>query len=312
MIEKFTVGLHGQREWAWLLALYLFLGSLGGSLDLFYRLFGLPVEFAGLALLLVLAGAVTLLFKLGNPVRAWRAAFRPGTSWISRGVLCVTGFLVFGAASVAPALGAWVPALKLLPWAEGSGLGRAFGAVAALFALAVTIYPGFVVSSARGIAFWNTPMLPLLFFTYAALSASGVVLIVSPTAQFAAIAGWLAVANALLLAVYLAAMNQAGGAGRESVRRLNAGSLGAAFWIGVAAVGLALPLLLTWRQAAPALAGACLLAGGLLLRYCVLKAGVYVPAPIAPASVDFSRLNRTSAELEREYRAAAAHGGRRA
>ena len=209
--------------------------------------------------------------------------------------------------------------MSLLPWSEASALGQALGWIAALFALATAIYPGFVVSSARAIAFWNTPLLPLVFFTYAAMAASGIVLagaayLPNGVAPFELTAASFVVINLVLVGVYLAAMHQAGGAGRESVRRLNQAPLAAVFWLGVVAVGLALPLLLAaGLHAAPALAGACLLIGGLLFRYCVLKAGVYVPAPLAPAQVDFSRLNRTSAEFEREYRGMTAHGagGRR-
>ena len=117
MVEKFTMELRGQREWAWLLALYLFLGSLGGCLFLFYWLFELPSVYALVAIALVLLGAVTLLFKLGSPQRAWRACFRPGTSWISRGVLFVCFFVLFGTLAIAPA--SW------LPWsAAGTGGAR--------------------------------------------------------------------------------------------------------------------------------------------------------------------------------------------
>jgi formate-dependent nitrite reductase membrane component NrfD len=313
MVERFTIELHGQREWAWLLALYLFFGSLGGWLFLLYRFFGLAPAFALGALGLVLLGVVTLLLKLGSPQRAWRAMFRPGTSWISRGVLFVAGFLLFGALSVAPALAPWIGPLSLLPWTQASGLGAALGWIAALLALATTIYPGFVVSSARAIPFWNTPLLPLVFFTYAGMAASGIVLAAAPAGPdgprpIALVAAGAIVVNLVLLAVYLVAMTRLGGAAQESVRRLNRAPLAAVFWIGVVAVGLILPLALLWWPAGRALAGAGLLLGGLMLRYCILKAGVYVPAPLAPREVDFSKLNRTSAAFEREYAAMAAHG----
>jgi formate-dependent nitrite reductase membrane component NrfD len=309
MVEKFTTELHGQREWAWLLALYLFFGSLGSSLYLLYRIFALPLAFALISLALVLLGAVTLLFKLGSPHRAWRAAFRPGTSWISRGVLFVTGFLAFATLSVLPALTPWVPQLALLPWREGSAAGQLLGAIAGLLALLTAIYPGFVVSNSRAIPFWNTRFLPLLFFAYAAMGATGIVLIGASffgegRPSITLLAAGLIVINLVLVASYLFTMNLAGGAARESVRRLNRLPLAAVFWIGVVLFGLIVPLAaVLWFAAAVPIAGACLLLGGLLLRYAVLKAGVYAPAAIASAKIDFSKLNRTSAELEREYRA---------
>ena len=305
MVEKFTVEAHGQREWAWLLALYLFFGSLGGWVYLLYRLLALPLGFALVSLALVLGGVVTLLFKLGSPGRAWRAIFRPGTSWISRGVLFVTGFLVCGGLLVAPSLAPWVPALALLPWREGSAGGEVLGWLAGLFALLTTIYPGLVVSNSRAIPFWNTPLLPVLFFTYAAMGAAGIGLLGGAGgASMRGLAAGLIVLNAVLLAAYVAAMRRAGGSAQESVRRLNQAPLAAVFWLGVVAVGLAVPLALIGLTATLApVAGAGLLIGGLLLRYCVLKAGVYAPPPLVSAKVDFSTLNRTSADLQREYSA---------
>ena len=305
MVEKFTVEAHGQREWAWLLALYLFFGSLGGWVYLLYRLLALPLGFALVSLALVLGGVVTLLFKLGSPGRAWRAIFRPGTSWISRGVLFVTGFLVCGGLLVTPSLAPWVPALTLLPWREGSAGGEVLGWLAGLFALLTTIYPGLVVSNSRAIPFWNTPLLPVLFFTYAAMGAAGIGLLGGAGgASMRGLAAGLIVLNAVLLAAYVAAMRRAGGSAQESVRRLGWAPLAAVFWLGVVAVGLAVPLALIGLTATLApVAGAGLLIGGFLLRYCVLKAGVYVPPPLVSAKVDFSTLNRTSADLQREYSA---------
>jgi len=60
------------------------------------------------------------------------------------------------------------------------------------------------------------------------------------------------------------------------------------------------------HSASPAaLAGVCMLIGCFVFRYCLLKSGVYVPAAIAQHGLDFSRLNRTGTELERQYAGAA-------
>jgi sulfite dehydrogenase (quinone) subunit SoeC len=304
MIEKFTAEQSAQREWAWLLALYLFLGSQGGCLFLLVRLFGLPPSFAVASIGLVVLGVVVLLLKLGSPQRAWRAISRPTTSWISRGVWFVAGFFVFGCLSVAPS----IAALSWLPWNDRTILGIGLAWVAALFALLTMLYPGFVVSTARAIPFWNTPLLPLLFFGYAGLAATGAVLIGSASVPggIARVVPWteaLIVANAALSAIYLFVMKRAGGSAQESVNRLNQGSLGAIFWIGVVLVGWILPLAtLLWLTTAAALAGACIQIGALLFRYCVLRAGVYyVPATLTPATVDFSTLTRTSADFAHEY-----------
>ncbi|MGC2775868.1 MAG: DmsC/YnfH family molybdoenzyme membrane anchor subunit [Bradyrhizobium sp.] len=300
MIDRFILQLHEQHEWAWLLAVYLFLGSLGGALYLLVWIFALPATLALMSIALVALGALTLLFKLGNPLRAWRAMFRPGTSWISRGVFSVSSFLVFACLAAAPDL----MGSPFLFWTPGAG--KALEAIAALCALATAIYPGFVVASARAIPFWRTPILPLLFFTYSLMAAAGIVLVAtafttSPAAGIELLASGLVAVNLLLLALYLGLTHGMGGAARESVRRLSEPPLHAVFWIGVVLVGLLVPLLLVWFRSGPAFAGICLLLGGLLLRYCVLKAGVYDVPALAPAGVDFSKLNRTSGDFEREY-----------
>ncbi len=302
MNERFTTEQYTQREWAWLLALYLFLGSLGACLFLLIQLAGLPRSFLVVSLGLVVCGAIAILLKLGSPQRAWRAISRPTTSWISRGAWFVGGFFVFVVLSVAPSFAAW------LPWNDGTAMGIAFQWIAAAFALLTALYPGFVVSNARAIPFWRTPLVPLLFFTYAALAAIGIVLIGSASApdEIARFAPWaqsLIVGNAVVTAIYLLGMKGAGGSAAGSVQRLMHGSLGAVFWIGVVLVGWIVPLAaLLWPAPAAALAGACIQIGALLFRYSVLRAGVYyAPAAFVPAKVDLSTLTRTSADFAREY-----------
>ncbi len=312
MNEKFTAEQYAQREWAWLLALYLFLGSLGACVFLLVQLFGLPRPFLFVSIGLVVCGAIAILFKLGSPQRAWRALSRPTTSWISRGAWFVGGFFVFVCLTVAPSFAA----LSWLPWDDGTPVGIAFAWIAAAFALLTAIYPGFVVSNARAIPFWNTPLVPLLFFTYAALAAVGIVLIGSASApgEIARFAPWaeaLIVGNVVFAAVYLLGMKRAGGSAAGSVHRLTRGSLGAVFWVGAVLVGLILPLAaLLWPTPAAALAGACIEIGALLFRYSVLRAGVYyAPAAFVPAKVDFSTLTRTSADFAREYAGMTANRG---
>ena len=117
----------------------------------------------------------------------------------------------------------------------------------------------------------------------------------------------LIVLTGVLLCGYLLAMQRAGGPARESVRLLNAPPIGWLFRLGVVLVGLVLPLLLVlWVPQAIVLAGVCMLAGSLLFRYCVLKVGVYVPPALVQEGMDFSRLNRTGTDLEREYAGMAA------
>jgi formate-dependent nitrite reductase membrane component NrfD len=307
--NAFNTQLRAQQEWAWLLAIWLFLGGTGSGLYLLYLLLGLPGYFAALALGLVLSGGVILLLELGSPLRAWRTVFRPGTSWLSRGVFFVFFFIVACFLAIAPSF-EW---FSWLPWAADGAAVRLLGWAAGLCALMIILYPAFFFhSTSLAIPFWNTRLLPLLFVSYAVLGGGGIVLLLSSYSggiaapvELAAVV--LIALNAVMIAIYLLAMYRAGGSAQESVRRLNRSPLSWVFWIGVVAVGMILPLsAILFMPSALAAAGAGILLGGLLFRYCVLKAGVYVPFALAAGGTDWSKLNRTSADFEREYAGMAA------
>lgn len=310
MAQGFNMELKRQQEWGWLLTIWLFLGGSGSGLFLLFGIFDLPLFLALISLGSVLLGGAVLLSELGNPLRAWRGFFRVRTSWLSRGVLFVACFLLFGFLAIAPEFAAFA----WLPWSGGSVLGRILGWIAGLSALMITLYPGFFLAANRAIPFWNTPILPVIFFTYAVMGASGIVLLASPflkdgVGQIVSLTAVPIVVNLVMVSVYLLAMGRSGAAAKESVRLLNRAPLGWTFWIGVMGVGLILPLpVILWFPSAVVLAGAGILIGGLLFRYCVLKAGVYVPSALIAGGVDLSRLNRTSDDLEREYAGMAGHG----
>ena len=308
MSNAFNMDLRAQQEWSWLLAIWLFLGGSGSGLYVLYLAFGLAPFYGAVALGLILVGGIDLLVELGSPFRAWRVVFRAGTSWLSRGACCVSLFIVSAALALVPKLGI-VPFSA--PFANSLAV-EVLGWFAGLCAVVIMLYPAFFFrSAARAVPFWNTPLLPLFFAGYALLGGAGVVLLTPSAgapAPIATLAVALIVINAAMIALHLTDMRRAGGSGRESVRLLNAAPLGGMFWLGVVLLGLVLPLaaIVFWPSALAA-AGAGLLLGGFLFRYCLLKAGVYVAPSIVPAGLDLSKLNRTSAEFEREYAGMTSH-----
>ena len=302
MANEFNMGLRSQREWSWLLAIDLFLGGLGGGLFLLYHALLLPPWIGLLSLLLVLAGGVVLISELGHPLRAWRAIFRPQSSWISRGVLCIALFVFTAVLSLAPAL----PALSWIPGTGNEQVAKISGWVASLCALFITLYPGFVLGASPSIPFWDTPLLPLVFFTQALMGASGVLLLVSASGSLAGLLPQIQSLAAILIAVnlatalvYLAAMGRSGASATESVNLLKRGGLGWTFGVGAVLVGMILPLLLVVLSLSAFLASACILSGGLLFRYCVLKAGVYVPSALV--GLDMSRFKGNRSDFALEY-----------
>src|SRR3989337_3517248 len=158
MAHEFNMKLTPQEEWSWLLAVDLFLGGMGGGLFLLFLIFNLSPSIAVLSLGLVALGAVVLMVELGRPLRAWRALLKPFSSWISRGVIFVSLFLIFGALYVAPAF----EFFSWLPWGDDPTARKTIGAIAGAAALLVTLYPGFVLAASPSIPFWNSPLLPVL------------------------------------------------------------------------------------------------------------------------------------------------------
>jgi polysulfide reductase chain C len=299
--STFSAAPRAQQAWSWLLATWLFLGGTGSGLFLVFIAFGLNREFAVVALALVLTGGVVLLLELGNPLRVWRTIFRPATSWLSRGVFFVICFIISATLLLAPALD-----LLTGTWIGDEPFQKVLISIAGICAFMIILYPAFFfLSTSRAIPFWNTWLLPLLFVSYALLGGDAIVLLLSPAAADVAARADLAavilnIANAILTVWYLVTMEARGGSARESVRILNRAPLAWLAWFCVGGIGMLLPLVaipLAWPMAA----GLCILIGGFFFRFCLLKAGVYASSALAEEAPSLVRLNRTNADLEKEY-----------
>jgi len=156
----------------------------------------------------------------------------------------------------------------------------------------VLVYPGFLLGVIRSIPFWNTSALPLLFF----LSGldTGIALLVVIGLFFPASFGVdgfhllgtgdivLIFLLLIVLGAYIEIARQSGDAAAASVRLLRT----PVFIGGVVITGVILPLALllysffvthviTLRILA-GIASVLLLAGGLFLRYSVVRSGVHI------------------------------------
>lgn len=289
--------LKAQSKWRWLIAAYLFLAGLGGGAYVTGVVADfLGEEWAGMARIgialgfpCVLVGCIFLMADLGTPKNFWRAAMRPNTSWIARGTIIITIFMILGLIHVA----FWLWPFKGL--AEASGARHFLGVLGALFAFGTMIYTGILLGAARPIAFWSTAMLPLLFLV-SALSTGimAVVLVASFAAEthagaihsLARIDTVLIVLEMFVLVFYLQATHRVPES-RASAELLLRGAWAPLFWWGVAILGLIVPLLLDLFGVS-AVAGAraavfavpaslCGIAGGLFLRQVVLAGGIHAP-----------------------------------
>lgn len=277
--------------WGLKLVGYLFLAGLGSgafgvaaALDLQTngQIRGMTYIGAWIGLLCVGLGALLLLWDLGVPQRAFRLVGNT-SSLISAGTVILSVLLVLAAITIAVSLFS----LGVDPTAY-----RFLMALAALFALATSIYVGFLLAVVKCRPFWNTPLLPLLFVTSSLSTGISALTLVGSTAGGlhvpVAVAGFMASGELLLLAIeflmvafYVVTMENSLPQARAGVHRLVAGDLAAAFWIGVVALGLLLPLALlaAGTSVPPVSLSLLVLIGGFSLRYCVLFAGARALLP---------------------------------
>ena len=264
----------------------MFLGAIGGGLFLLSLLFGFGLG-------MIVGWAVVTFGKtgfhiafLGKPLRFPRAFLRPQSSWLTRGIIFLTLFIIFGglhAASVKPL--AWLPTIP------------AIQAIAVGLALLVIIYDGFLLSAAKGVPFWNTSLVRILFFVTALVGGAGLMLSMRPFIGELIVEGYfirlgwleptetyLLIFSAFLILAYLWTMYYTTNASRESVRQLIRGRISLPFIIGVVIIGIAIPLatgatalLIAVPTMLLGIAAMLEVVGDFLLKYSVLRAGIHPP-----------------------------------
>ncbi len=160
------------------------------------------------------------------------------------------------------------------------------------FALCLVIYTGFVLLASKAISFWNNALLPILFVSVSlgsGISLAETINIFSPQdfahPELLKVAGpWAVTITALLILVYLIGNFHSSTTTKESVFYLVKGQLAPLFYTGVVLLGIILPLVIfiaastqTVSSPALAIAGVSELVGAFILRYSILKAGIYAP-----------------------------------
>ena len=294
-----------------LVVCYLFLGGTGAGLCLVLSVLGLLVPRSCLstlpgvhlhpsaayrkllgsgfvaAFVLLALGIVCLVADLGNAERMILLLVHPTAS-----------YLAVGSWALAAALGlAW---LGVGVW--NVALVRVVHVVAGLASLVVMVYTGLLLQSLGAVPLWATPWLPALFaassLSCGIACALALAQITGAASAFGAMLGRLAaidaaviVVEAAIVAVFVYAASQAGAplsngtelAAAQSVRELVAGRNAQLFWGCFAVLGLAVPfaldvVLALRRRPLPGVvlfASACVLAGGFVMRFCVVAAGAH-------------------------------------
>ena len=267
-----------QRHWVEgrgvLLILGHFLSGVGAGTWLFSLWLGYRPGLV-LAVSAMAAAGLAHLFFLGHPERFWRM-LRVRTSWIARGFVGMNLFMVGAVLTL------------LLP----AGALRSLALTLAVAGAAIVIvYKGNVYAASKGVPFWNSPLLPVLYATYAIRGGLALLLVVLPfsggladTHGMELIELWVAVSAAVMLGFYLGVMRDTSPAARRSVAELTGGRAALGFYLGTVGAGLVVPILVGMAGimgAMPSLAlavtGAFSLAGDFFAKYAIAKAGIYVP-----------------------------------
>jgi formate-dependent nitrite reductase membrane component NrfD len=297
-----------QTEWGWLIAIYLFLGGIGGgaytiaainwfigeSVELATRI-GLWIGFPAL-----LVGSLFLIADLGSPGRAFLAGLKPGTSWIARGTWIISIFMVL----------ALLHLVLHLYTDVGRGLVSVIAVLGIIFAVSTMAYTGILLGASKGIPFWRTGAVPVVFVVSALVTGHFTILlgmlvfgdgatILAPLRTMALEAAVLVVLEVLAIAFFLQAAFKLPDP-RESAERILRKT---SFVVGYFVLGLAVPLVLMLAlhrgmagegiggQIALAALGSVLgLAGGLILRQAVLTCGALPTLNIA--GFEFRRIAR--------------------
>ncbi len=282
-VHEWMVNYTRQTEWIDRRGIFLWIafyaGGLGGGLYLVSLLFNsLWGMFISWLIIAVIKGGTHLMY-LGRPWRAWRIITRPQTSWLARGFIFVMAFVLFGAIQ-----------MMFSRWLPGTAAEIVFKVLAGIMAFGVATYTGIILKNVKGVPFWNSLLLPVLFVICGILGGFGLAVLIALNGGDVNLAAaemgsrWLLITNALLIVVYLWQASRREAVGKQSVLQQISGESAPVFWTGVVVLGIIMPIAVAISGLIVAIPPSLLLAaviceiiGGLTLRYCVLKAGAYKP-----------------------------------
>jgi formate-dependent nitrite reductase membrane component NrfD len=295
LIQDLRQAFRPQREWGEGRGLFLVIGHFLVGVAAGAWLFGLMFSYVpGLVGGFILAGAggISHLAFLGRPERFWKMARHARTSWIARGFIGLTLFLVGAALYLLPlVIDDWL-------WSTASAMAWLAWSMAAVGMAVLIVYMGFVYTASKGVPFWNSPLHPVLYMAYALRGGAAALLV--EMALFGIPDGnaaetlpkiWIAVTGvvALLFALEIqGALTSGNAAARRSVREMLAGRIAIYFYGGTLILGLVVPLVLVSGKLAPmsvtvlAAIGIFSALGDFFMKYTTIRAGVYLPLNARP------------------------------
>jgi polysulfide reductase chain C len=307
--------LRPQKEWREIIAIYLYLAGMGAGSFIIGTLINWSgvkfspswvspsIHVSGYYLdlskapilwgpIMVAVSAPFLILDLGIKWRFMYACLNPKTSWVARGFIILSVFIIFGliilAKSVFPF--EWLHLESSLWWIPEI--------IAFIFAFGTAIYTGILLKATRSVPLWNTYLLPLLFLVSALstgsmaiiLSTLGTGLFLHDSGALKALMGGeqvLVVVEGIVLYFFLSWRYTGAEQGRDSVRLLLFGEMKLIFWGGIVLLGFIFPVILEniasffpGDSALIFVAGILLLSGGFFLRLGILRVGIKDQIPM--------------------------------
>ena len=264
-----------------LLWLGLFFVEFGASLFLVASFFNcLWGQIAGWIATAVLGGGPHFLF-LGHPFRILRAFKRPQNSWISRGLILISLFQLFGCIylvlSFFDTVNLWILIL------------------ADILAAATIAYGGYEIADVKSIRTWNSSLMPIQMFARSFCMAFAVMLAIYMLMGVETIdhgyhvRKWLDIVllvNVGLFLSYLGSLGFDEGKQRHAFQMIVRGDLKGLFWSLAVLGGIIIPfslVLFSYTVGLPTAAGILYLVAVILqfvadalLRYCSMRSGYYL------------------------------------
>lgn len=269
-----------QTEWiekkGVLLWLAFFFIELGAGAYFIGSFFNSPLtRFIGWLVCGLLGGGLHFLY-LGRPFRFYRMVAKPQTSWISRGMIFVSLFLLLGLVNII---------LNLYSITSG-----VLSALTIVLSFLVVIYGGFAMCCINGIPLWNTALLPILYVISGLWGGAGITVGVAAATGsehlLSAVEQWthlLLIGYIILIFTYLLTISYGSVAAKTSISQIVKGKGWHVFWIVVVIIGITVPvgMMVANTQSAPVailyITLLCELLGDLGMRYLILKYGFYNP-----------------------------------
>ncbi len=219
-----------------------------------------------------IAAGFAILMDIGKPERVLNMAFSPNFKsmfvWdfytLTLAVIFAAAYLWFGSKHK------WLPI------------------VAAIFATAVVVVEGWILSVSAGTPLWQNPMLPLVFLLDGLIVAIAVVLLVSAQPKLKGILAALLAAVVVLSVVELVTVSYGGTTeAKEGIALLWSGALAPFYW-GALILGSVVPFALLARgeasRTSAVIAGVLAVLGVFASKLAVLVAGQALPFVRTPAT----------------------------